>query len=413
MNSRAHIVVLVGLFASTAAAVDVTYGVGVRTDVRGRTPLPGDVSSTGVTSDLQLDPRGEVTLGWGNTTLGLQYTPQLLWREPQTGGRLLTLQRGRLGLGHRWSRAQLLLAQEGAWGQQDFGALRVDGNALTEVGEIQTFGGIPYVRSATSATLDAQPSGRVQLNLGVSYTYQGSPERPDALPLQWGPRANASLRVGVSRVDALSTQVSFMASTFSTTEEQAIGLVREVWERQLSRTVQLDVGGGVAVTRMLVVRTLNQVLPEGPRCDDAVPRTCFDVLPVAQASLGFSDTLRGTPVRLGLRTSLAPFADRFTGNVYERLEGRLNAEWLPARRWLLRAAGGAAYAVPIGVASQAGDRIFSGEAAAQWTPEPWLALQASGRMLWAQQPRFGSNDGIFQAVISISATVQQTDSTAW
>jgi hypothetical protein len=164
---------------------------------------------------------------------------------------------------------------------------------------------------------------------------------------------------------------------------------------------------------MLVVRTLNQVLPEGPRCDDAVPRTCFDVLPVAQASLGFSDTLRGTPVRLGLRTSLSPFADRFTGNVYERLEGRLNAEWLPARRWLLRAAGGAAYAVPIGVASQAGDRIFSGEAAAQWTPEPWLALQASGRMLWAQQPRFGSSDGIFQAVISISATVQQTDSTAW
>jgi hypothetical protein len=411
MNARAHIVVIVALFASTASAVDVTYTVSVQSDVRGRTPLPGDVGTT-ITSDLQLDPRGEVTFGWSTTTVGLQYTPVLLWREPQTGGRLLTLQRGRVGFGHRWGRAQLLLTQEGAWGQQDVGALRTDGNPLTQVGEIQTFGGIPYVRSATFATLDASPSERVRLNLSGGFTYQGSPERPDALPLQWGPLVNASLRVGVTRVDSLTTAASFMSSTFTTTEEQAIGQLREVWERQLSRTVQLNLGAGLALTRMVIIQSLNQALPEGPRCDTLVPRTCWDVLPVATAGLGWNDRIRSMPARFGLSTSLAPFADRFTGNVYERIEARAQAELQPARLWRLRAAGGMAYATALGLAAQAGDQFYSGEAAATWTAQPWLVLQAAGRVLWTEQPRFG-NPGLLQAVVSISATVQQTDSTAW
>lgn len=427
MNCSLRIVVaVVTVLAGTARAVDVTYTVAARSDVRTRTPLPGDVGEV-ITGDLELAPRGEVLFGWSTDTLAAQYAPTLLWREPQTGGRLLPLHRGRLAWGHRWGRANLLLTQDGAYGVADIGALRPPDGSTPTVGEVQTVGGIPYVRSSTLLLLDARPTDTFSLDLGGGFSIQGSPERPDALPLQWGPTANARARFAVSRLDGLSTSASFLSARFATGDEQQVAQLRETWDRQLSRTLTLNLGAGVAFTRQLIVARLaptatgpDPVLeppPSGDGCSDVSPYECFGVLPVGLGSLGWRDTLNGTPLRLDGAVSLSPFADRFTGNVYERLEARASGEWQPAKGWSVRAGASGAYAVPIGLSQQAGDTLLSGDLLGGWNPQPWLLLQASARVLWTRQPRFAAVGqpvpGTTQAVVTLSVTVQQTDSTAW
>lgn len=427
MNCSLRIgVLVVTVLAGTAGAVDVTYTVAARSDVRTRTPLPGDVGEV-ITGDLELAPRAEVLLGWSTDTLAAQYAPTLLWREPQTGGRLLPLHRARLAWGHRFGRAALLLSEDGAQGVADIGALRPPDGSTPTVGEVQTVGAIPYLRSSTLLLLDARPSDTFSLDVGVGFALQGSPERPDALPLQWGPTANLRGRFAVSRRDGLSTSASFLSTRFVTGDEQQVALLRETWDRQLSRTLQLNLGAGAAFTRQLIVLRLAPTA-EGPEpvpapppssdwCTAQSPSECVGVLPVATGALGWRDTLHGTPLRLDGSVSLAPFADRFTGNVYERLEGRASGEWQPSRGWSVRAGASGAYALPLGLAQQAGDTLVSGDLLAGWNPRPWLVLQASARVLWTRQPRFAAAGQAIpettQAVVTVSVTVQQTNSTAW
>lgn len=129
MSSGRRSLLLVAIVASlqvegTARAADVRYGVALRTDARTRSPLPGDVG-VGVTGDLEVSPRGDVSLGIDVSTLSLQYAPTLVWREPQVaGGRLLPLHRGRLALQTVWSRATLVVSEDAAYGVADLGFSR-------------------------------------------------------------------------------------------------------------------------------------------------------------------------------------------------------------------------------------------------------------------------------------------------
>lgn len=408
---------LVACLAAPALALDVQYQVAVRTDVRARTPLPGDASQTLPTGDLELGPAAEVTLGGDTSTFFLQYAPTLIWREPHTGGRLLPLHRGRLAFTHRWQRATLLVAEDGAYGVADIGSLRVAEGALPgTVAEVQTIGSVPYVRSATLLSLETRPTDRFTLGFSAGFAISGSIERTDTLPLQYGPSGAVRARLGITRTDGLTTTAAVTSAQFITGAEQLVAAVSETWDRQVSRTVALTVGVGAAFTRELVVARAV------PTSFDPAPGLYVDVLPVVATSLGWRDVLSGHPLRLDASLRMAPFSDRFTANVYERLEGRLAGEWLPERRWTVTAATGAAFALPIGASlvtpggsantAQAGDRVIFGEANVAWTPEIWLLLQASARVLWTAQPLMG-NQGSVQAVGTVSVTVLQRDSLAW
>lgn len=402
------------LVALPALAIDVRYGVGVRSEVRARTPLPGDLgcalSADGgmpacLTGDLELDPLLDLSLAGDTTTLTLQYAPTLIWREPQTGSqsRLLPLQNGTIGLTRRWSQAVFTLTENAAWGLADIGALRTDpSQPLTAVNPVQTLGGVPYLRSATLMTLDGTASSRVSLGASAGFSISGSPEgTQNGLPLQYGPSGAFRLRWLATRVDALTTGANLFSARFITGQEQLIATLTETWDRPLSRTWSLSLGAGAALTREVVVEM------------QGVPGTYLEVLPVASASMNWNDEIFGTqPVRLGVSARLAPFADRFTGAVYERLEGRLQGDWRPARNWVVTAAGSGALAVPIGMVQQAGDKLVSGEAAVTWTAQPWLLLQASARVLWTEQPRSGI-PGQVQAAGVVSVTIREQDSVAW
>lgn len=392
---------LCALIATPAQAIDVRYGVAVRTDVRTRTPLPGDVG-TFLTGDLELSPRAEVALGIDTSILSAQYAPSLLWREPQTGGRFLPLHRGRLAFSSRWPRATFLLSQNASYGIADIGALRTPDDAQPgTVVPVQTLGSVPYVSSATSIGLETRPTDRFTLGFSAGYSVSGSREFSQAMPLQYGPSASARARLGITRTDGLSTLAQVNQAHFVTGADQMIAQLTETWDRQVSRTILFSVGAGAALTREVVVDSQR-----------GIPGTFLEVLPVITTSLSWQEVLSGHPLRLDTSLRLSPFPDRFTGFIYERLEGRVAGEWRPARDWMVTAATGAAFAVPIGGTEQLGDRLVFGESTVAWSVKTWLLLQGSARVLWSEQPRFGQ-PGLVQAVGTVSVTVQQQDSLAW
>ena len=405
------------LVALPASAADVTYGVALRTDARTRTPLPGDVGTT-VTGDLELAPRADLSFLVDASTFSLQYAPSLVWREPQTGGRLLPLHRGRLAFGSVWPHTRLLVYQEGASGLADVGALRMpDGSLAGSVGEVPTLGAIPYVRSASMFNLDTQPDGRLSLGFTAGYLVSGSTEEQFQLrmPLQWGPTGSARARVAVARTDGLTTFAQVSSAQFQTGQEQFIAQLSEIWDRQLSRRATLNLGVGAGLTRELVTE----------RQQFGTPGLYVDLLPIALASLAWNDRVENAPLRLNTSLRMSPFADRFTGNVYERLEARAQGDYRPHREWIVTAATGGALALNVAWSlrkpeaagtgngtNQAGDRLLFGEATVGWTPKAWLLLQASTRATWTEQPRLG-NPGLLQWVGTLSVTVQQQDSLAW
>lgn len=395
------------LLAAPALAVDVLYQVQARQDVRARTPLPGD-TSTSLTTDMELAPEGQVAFVWsGTTTLGLQYAPQLLWREPQLGGRFLPLHRGRVGLEHRWGSASVLVTQEGTQGTLDLGSLRNDPDApVGSLPPVVTLGGVPYVRSATLLSVDARPTEQASFQLQGGYFVSGSTDPLVVnLPLQYGPAGSGSYRHRVSRVDTLVVASQLLQATFVSGHEQFFVTGLGGWERLLWRTVTLLVQGGVGGVR-------------GWKPGDAfgLPAAYGGVVPALAATLSLRDKLLARPVQLELAARLTPFSDRFTGFVYERFETQARGEWRPDRDWTVTATAGFAYAVPLftGAAGAApgAQTIVFGEGTAAWAWRPWLLFGLNARVLMSQLSGAGAG-GQFQAVTALSVTVREQDATAW
>jgi hypothetical protein len=264
---------------------------------------------------------------------------------------------------------------------------------------VQTLGAVPYLRSATLFTLDGQPSNRVSLGLSGGYTIQGSPDgTTNGLPLQYGPLGSVRARLMVTRVDGVTLNAASTQSTFITGQEQFIVQGVAGYERALTRTLGVSVGGGAAYTR--------EVIPDGQLSPAG---TYLEVLPVAAVGLNWR---LASAVVLNGNARLFPFADRFTGLVYERVEGRLQVDWVAARDWRVMGAASGAQAVPVGRADQAGDRIVGGEGSVSWAVKTWLLLQGAARVLWTEQPRLGIA-GQVQALATISVTVREQDALAW
>lgn len=405
--------------SSVASAADVKYGVSLKTETRGRTPLPGDANYVApgqqpaegqtraiVTGDLELDPIVNLQLLFHTGGIQLQYAPVLIWREPHTGGRLLPLQRGVLTAGKRWERATLAFSQEGAWGLADVGALRGPDSLLPSTGQapvigVQTLGGVPYLRSATNLGFDAQPSARVGFGFGAAWAISGSPETTtNGLPLQYGPSGAARLRWVATRLDSFTTAAAVSQSTFVTGQEQLVGVLSEQWDRAITRRWSASMNVGLGVTRAVVT------------AQQGIPGTYLETLPVGGVSTTWNDKLASMPLQLTAGVRMAPFADRFTANIYERFEVLASAQLKPDRNLVVAAGASGAGAVPLGRNPQAGDWLVSCDASVTWNITTWLLLQGSVRVLWTEQPRLGI-PGQLQASGAVSVTVRDQGSVAW
>ncbi len=393
---------VVGLGAAPATAADFASQLTARADTRVRSPLPGD-RGTGTTLDLELLPGGTVGLGWDKTQLGVSYTPSILLREPQLAGPVLLLHRGRVGLSQAWRRVTLAVGEEVSVGDLDVGSLRQpEGGMPGGVGEVQTIGVTKYVRSATLASLDVSPARRLGWSSSLGYQVSGGTEPSAVLPLQHGPTFSSELAFELTRLDKLSVRLQVTGARFSTQQEQLVGQLLGGWARQLSRRVSLTAAAGLAVTRELV--------PEGAGVGE--PGEYFELLPAGNVSVAASVPVPHQTLTLNATARLYPFADRFTGAVYERLELSHSGEWRPWRGLSLTEAAGLAWAVPVGLAEQAGDQLYYGEVGAAWSGLPWLKIGATGRLLWAEQPRL-MVPGQLQWVVTLSVALLHQNVAAW
>lgn len=402
MNARLATVVLLALWASPGLAAVVGYEVSATTSLTSRAPLPGD-AATILTSDFQLDPLAQGGLTWSDSALVLRYAPQLIIREWQLKPRVLPLHQASLLYSKRFERWSFSLRQDGAYGTADIGSLRLPaGSQPTGVYEVQTLGAVSYLRSASAFAFDWRPTERVALSLSGAYLLSGDPSGGLQLPLQHGPVGLATVRWVATRRFRLITTGQASHAQFVTGAEQSIFSAMESGEWQLARTTVLTLGGGAAVTRERVVE-----IPNGPP-----PGFHLEVLPVAAATLSAAPEPIGVPVQVTASLRMSPFADRFTGLVYERVEGRLGGTSRPTSKLTVTGSVGAGYAVPLGRSPQAGDTALFSEASATWAFSTWLSFLGTGRLVWTSQPRLGGAPTTLWA-ITLGAQFHDRDSTTW
>jgi len=401
MSVRAATVCL-ALLAFDAAAAVVRYEVSATSTVSTRSLLPGDVA-VGATTDLQLDPMASGSLQWARTLLTLRYAPQLIIREPQLSPRVLPLHHAVITLQHRFTRASLMLSEDASYGVADIGSLRLPAGALpTGVFEVQTLGAVPYVRSASYAVLDGRPTDRFSASLAAAWLVSGDPTGGVDLPLQSGPAGTGTLNFTVNRQLHLITTAQASHARFNTGGEQTIAFLTQGVQWALARPTTLSLSAGVAVARERVV----------PLVGGPPPGLFFEALPVALAALVTTFELRGTPVELRAGAQLSPFADRFTGLVYERLEARALATSRLTRELTASLSLGTGYAIDLGRAPQAGDSATFTEASLRWDRTAWFALIGTGRAVWTEQP-LTTRPGQVLWAITLAAVVRDRDTTAW
>ncbi|MDP3235506.1 MAG: hypothetical protein Q8N26_22170 [Myxococcales bacterium] len=401
MTRRAATVALLTLALDASAAV-VGYDVSASATVAVRSPLPGDVS-VGVTTDLQLDPVAEGSIRWPQTSLTLRYAPQLIIREPQVRARVLPLHHGVLTIAHRFTRASLLVSQDFSYGVADIGSLRLPAGARpTGVFEAQTLGAVPYLRSASQVVVDGRPNEFVSMFLSAVYLVSGDPTGGLDLPLQNGPLATGAVTLVLDRRFSLITSAQATHAWFNTGAEQSIFLATESVEWRVARTTVLTLGVGVAYTRELVV----------PLVGGPLPGLFFETLPVALASAASLVEVKGIPVQLLFDVRLSPFADRFTGLVYERLEGRASANARLTRELTAEVSVGTGYAIDVGRSPQAGDSATFAEASLRWDATRWFALVGTGRGVYIEQPRTMTPGQLLWS-ITLAAVVRDRDTTSW
>lgn len=401
MTRRAATVALLMLALDARAAV-VGYDVSATATVATRSPLPGDVA-LGVTTDLQLDPVAEGSLRGTQTFLTLRYAPQLIIREPQAAARVLPLHHGVLTLAHRFTRASLLVSQDFSYGVADIGSLRLPAGAMpTGVFDVQTLGPVPYLRSASYVVVDGRPNDFISMYLSAGYLVSGDPTGGLDLPLQNGPLATGSVTLLLDRRFHLITSAQATHAWFNTGAEQSIFLATESAEWRASRATLLTVGAGVAYTRERVV----------PLVGGPPPGLFFETLPVVLASAASLVEVKGIPIQLLFGARLSPFADRFTGLVYERLEGRGSANARVTRELTAGVSAGTGYAIDVGRSPQAGDSATFAEASLRWDATRWFALIGTGRFVYTEQPRTMTPGQLLWA-FTLAAVVRDRDTTSW
>jgi hypothetical protein len=430
--------------ATPASAVDAEYLLSARADLKGRSASP-------VALDLELLPTVEGALRWKDSRVSLAYAPSLLVRDlqgifdAQSPASTAVLHRARFAVQKGFRHGSLMFSQDGAYGDLDVTGLRLpEGAAAGAFLESRSLGVTPYLRSATSLSVQAQPAKYVGFYLSGGFQVQGNPYggdaeyalgqilgrnplvklRTDWLPFQYGPNATAQLRVRVSKAHTFVTTVTGSESQFvhvnqgprrllpvGRVEQQVLQLV-ESWEGRLSSTLSASFGLGVAVTHEFTSSWQAVILP-GEN---------LEVLPVAVAAFSTRLPFTGNRVLLNASLRLAPYADRFTGLVYERIEGRALAEWRPTRTLLASASATVAWGVGLGATPQGGDRLVSGEVSSEWAWSPWVSLGGLVRALYSAQQVLQTTDVVaptlytadqFQWTVTLSVIFRHRDSVAW
>jgi hypothetical protein len=303
----------------------------------------------------------------------------------------------------QWVRTQTLVrvSAEGARGVVDLGPLLVlDGAPVGQLNSTTSAGLVDYLRGVATLTVEQRFSPSIMLGGEASYDVSGSPTSV-ALPLQWGPSGALRLRWDDAQADHFITALVARHADFITGHRQTIVEATQGWARQLLRPLLVEVVAGVAVVEQAVPAT--GVVP-------AVKD--LSVMPVITGAATYVAAVRGSKLELKGRAGLAPFADRFTATVYERLGGSVGLTWTFHVDLVAAVVLSAARSFPSAVQQVPADYLLAAESSVAWSAQPWLVVGAALRA--AHVEVLGSNGSSQdQWLASVSLTLRDREHTSW
>jgi hypothetical protein len=131
--------------------------------------------------------------------------------------------------------------------------------------------------------------------------------------------------------------------------------------------------------------------------------TLGHVLPLAGLKLTWAEPAREM-FRLIVELGLGPYVDTYLQAAYQRITGRIGAEWFLGKEWKLEASLASAL-VPFTIRAPESYAVMG--ASAVWSPKRWVTLLAGG---YAQtQLLGGTGERFVQLTGYVSASFQSPD----
>ncbi|GMU10794.1 exopolysaccharide export protein EpsX [Corallococcus caeni] len=422
------------------ASASVMYSTAARVDTRARSM---DAQATGepvapVAADMDIVPTLGLKYDDGSAVASVQYAPRISFREATTAPRTEVQHVGRLLGDWRPSRGLTLHGtQEFVLGQVNlFTNLPLGGGPgddPTVPGDtpvpdvpiqplpegVDTVFFLSSLTTLAAETVWLGPGWRLSGSAGFSASGGLDDAAKEAVPFQYGPRAQLSLGYSPAPRHTLATTVGYTDSRFSTGARATVTTFTGAWTHRLDRRTSLEAGVGVGVAYS--VRATEDAAADAPETPDttasghrrlttlqvgdtpaADPAQRLELLPDLTLAVSYRVPSRVADFNGRLSARVTPFVDRLTGLVYPRADLTLNGTWALGPRFRLSGTGGSAFAVGGAV----GDRQVVGGVGAGWTLNRWVALEVDTRTAWTRSPDVEAARMVWSATLGL--TVQKT-----
>jgi hypothetical protein len=306
-----------------------------------------------------------------NLDLGAEYRPTLTTSDA-SGGSALVLHQGKL-LG-RWQREPGWLVSAlvvGRYGNVNAFQLQQAGAGGGPVQLAPTLTPIGYRSLEATVGLGARPGPRHRLLATLEAADEGGLTLADQrlLPLQRRLRTMVGLEWDAATHDLLISSIDVGVTEFSTGPVAGVAILEERWRRTISASLVAWVGAGPAAAAQKLAGATSLVLR-----------------PAVQAGVEYDGRPGGLPVKAGLVLVAAPYVDRVTAAVPERVGLAGTLVITPAQVWRLE---GTASAGRVMEGQQQGDEAWAATAKVGRSLGAFVELAVGARALLQRQPRFG------------------------
>jgi hypothetical protein len=387
-----------------SAAADGVFTLSDRTEARVRDPDP---ITNAVALDLSTTVDARATLASASTLYTLAYMPSLTLLDVNVPGNQPAFMNNVLAsVDWHSHRTRIVVTEKAGYGQLSFeslSALTAPGTPATPVGPtgqpapLPTQQLVPPTESLLFASSETTVATTLQLRpwtlltrIGYQLSGGGNGAAQAVLPFQQGPFADATADYRAGTRDHLATVASGSETSFSTGTDALIVGIEEQWRHHWARMTDSMLGAGISEAR---TRT----------AADAPYESTPDPVAEAEFDQGFGRGATHGLVRFDVL--LAPFVNRLTGLVDERITGILGAS-LTRRKVTLRLIGTAGESVDEDTVTAG--RLLAAELDASYSVSDALSFDAGARTLRQVQNFAGTVVDPTQPTPIVQQTFSQT-----
>ncbi|MBI5071114.1 MAG: hypothetical protein HZB56_23090 [Deltaproteobacteria bacterium] len=357
-----------GLLASSLAATP-SLDLGVVAEGRYRTAAaPG--APTERFAEAELAPWIKAGVAAPGLDLAIDYRPLLTLTDGGGGTVALLHQASLLGRwkpGAEWSLSAQLGGRTGKINRyQLFTAGVPSGDPTQPFPSVATLG---FRSLEGTLGLGVNPGLRHRLQISLTAADEGGARADDRrwLPRQQRLRAMAGLEWDMGPHDVLASVLDATGAKFSDGPSVGIAGLTETWRHAVSSTLRFWVGGGPAWAAQRQAGV-----------------TATRLLPAAEAGAGYDGELGRLPWKGTLAATLAPFVDRITGAVPERVGLTANLVATPSPVWRVEGYGAVGRVVE---GLQKGDQAWGGSFQVGRSFGDFVDLAVGVRGIMQRQPR--------------------------